>query len=210
MGRHPFAGNYLGAQDKSIEDCIRERRFAYGNQKVTNVKQPPGTLSLSQIPPRLAQMFTAAFMTINRPEPREWIEALEDLSKSLEQCPAHIGHHFFQELVTCPWCEIEAKTGLMLFPFVSSDKNSEEKGFNIFTVENLLASFNTQRNLPAKPLKTNILPSPSPDAVEVKRDFWTKVFGFACLYLMISVFLVSMFAFVNSFVWNLIALGAFL
>ncbi|NJM53317.1 MAG: hypothetical protein HC846_07920, partial [Blastocatellia bacterium] len=35
LGRHPFAGNYLGDEDKSLEDCIREYRFAYWNEAVT-------------------------------------------------------------------------------------------------------------------------------------------------------------------------------
>ena len=98
LGRHPFSGNYLGAEDKSLEDCIRERRFAYGNEEFTQVKQPPGTLSLSQVSLRVAMMFDRAFMTEDRPEPREWIEALEDLSSNLKQCVAHIGHYYFQEL----------------------------------------------------------------------------------------------------------------
>jgi len=93
LGRHPFAGNYLGDEDKSLEDCIREYRFAYSPEAhLWNVKQPPGTLSLDAVSPRLAAMFERAFLTDDRPEPREWIEALEDLTDSLKQCALHIGH----------------------------------------------------------------------------------------------------------------------
>lgn len=179
LGRHPFAGNYLGAEDKSLEDCIRERRFAYGNQETTNVKQPPGTLSLTQITPRLKTMFERAFFTEERPEPHEWIEALEDLSASLKTCSVHIGHHFFNELFACPWCEIESKTGLMLFPFVSSVKANAENGFNIFTVENLLASLEIPQNLPAKPFKPTILPMPSADALRLRGKNQNRLVGFA-------------------------------
>ncbi len=177
LGRHPFAGNYTGAEDKSLEDCIREHRFAYGSEEITNVKQPPGTLSLVQIPPRLAVMFERAFFTEERPEPREWIESLEDLSASLKQCSVHIGHHYFNELFACPWCEIESKTGLMLFPFVSSGKNSGEQGFNIFTIENLLASLEIPQNLPAKTFKPTFSPLPSTKARELRTANKTRLIG---------------------------------
>lgn len=169
LGRHPFAGNYLGAEDKSLEDCIRERRFAYGNQEITKVKQPPGTLSLSQISPRLAKLFERAFFTDKRPEAREWIEALEDLSENLKQCSVHIGHHFFNELFECPWCDIELKTGLMLFPFIGKNQNGTEQNFDIFTVENLLATLDIPENLPAKPFKPQIIPPPTAEVKKLKE-----------------------------------------
>ena len=171
LGRHPFAGNYLGAEDKSIEDCIRELRFAYGDDaEHRKVKQPPGTLSLSAVSPRIALMFERAFLTEDRPEPREWIEALGDLSENLEQCGLHPGHYYFNELGRCPWCEIEGQTGLMLFPFVTNGKNAgDEKPFNIFTVENLIASFGIGENLPAKLFLPTFLPPPSVEIVEAKQ-----------------------------------------
>lgn len=193
LGRHPFAGNYLGEEDKSLEDCIRERRFAYGNQTLTNTKQPPGTLSLTQISPRIAAMFTAAFMTQNRPEPREWIEALEDLSNSLNQCSVHIGHHYFNELTACPWCEIESKTGLLLFPFISSNNAEFANDFNIFTVEKLLASLEIPNNLSAKPLKLSIIPPPSAEAIELHKNerdkFIILAFAELCIAFIFSVYL---------------------
>jgi DNA-binding helix-hairpin-helix protein with protein kinase domain/Flp pilus assembly protein TadD len=209
LGRHPFAGNYLGYEDKSLEDCIRERRFAYGNEDITGVKQPPGTLSLSQVSTRVAMMFERAFMMDDRPEPREWIEALEDLSSSLKQCAAHIGHHYFQELTSCPWCELESKTGLMLFPFVSSDSNSE-KEFNIFTIENLLASLDIPKNLPAKPSRPAVLPPPSPEALELGAEHRNRLLGFAAFELII-VFFISLAAAPScGFILGIVALAMFL
>ena len=191
LGRHPFAGNYTGAEDKSLEDCIRELRFAYGdNAEFTKVKQPPGTLSLDQISPRLATMFERAFLTEERPEPREWIEALINLEENLEQCALHPGHHYFNELASCPFCALEAQTGVMLFPFVNSITADGERTFNIFTVENLLNSFGAMRNLPAKPFKTEILLPPSPDVFDrqqtVRRRQWGLIFGqfFMLVFLM--------------------------
>lgn len=199
LGRHPFAGNYLGAEDKSLEDCIREYRFAYGNENVTNVKQPPGTLSLSRLSPRVADLFKEAFFSHQRPEPREWIEALEDLSNSLKQCAAHIGHYYFQELNVCPWCEIETKTGLMLFPFVS---NESEKDFNIFTIENLLASINIPNNLPVKPFKSSIVPPSSLEMKAVKKEKLMYLVGLSILQFFAVLILLAMFNF-----WDAVFFG---
>ena len=174
FGRHPFSGNYHGAEDKSLEDCIAEYRFAYGKTaELKRVKQPPGTLSLSQVSPRVAELFERAFSSENkeRPEPREWIEAFEDLSDNLEQCNFHPGHHYFKSLTACPWCEIESQTGVMLFPFISSAKNaSGEQPFNIFTIENLISNLGISTNLPAKPPKPEILPMPSPRHCRSSND----------------------------------------
>ncbi len=190
LGRHPFAGNYLGDEDKSLEDCIRERRFAYGaDARLWNVKQPPGTLSLAAVTPRLAAMFERAFLTEDRPEPREWIEAIEDLSDSLKQCALHIGHFYFAELHACPWCELESKTGLMLFPFVSGNKAAGEEQFNIFTVENLVASLAIPQNLPAKPPKPLTLPPPSPEAAKVRGENLSRFVMLAILQFCVVVFL---------------------
>ena len=158
LGRHPFAGNYTGGEDKSLEDCIRELRFAYGKDAhLWKVKQPPGTLSLDAVSPRVAMMFERAFLTEDRPTPREWIEALEDLSNNLQSCKMHPGHHFYNELDACPWCALETQTGLMLFPFVSqTNRLSDGENFNIFTVENLVASLDVSSNLPAVMPKSGV------------------------------------------------------
>ncbi|MDQ2747012.1 MAG: hypothetical protein M3T96_07120, partial [Acidobacteriota bacterium] len=172
LGRHPFAGNFLGEEDKSIEDCIREYLFAYGENAIKyRVAQPPGTLSLSAVSPSVAALFKRAFLSRdNRPEPREWIEALGDLEENLEQCRLHPGHFYFNELENCPWCEIESQTGLMLFPFVTGGKRADgEQPFNIFTVESLITSFGIGETLPVKPSLPPKLPPPSAEIVEAQR-----------------------------------------
>ncbi|HQU84060.1 MAG TPA: tetratricopeptide repeat protein [Pyrinomonadaceae bacterium] len=173
LGRHPFAGNYLGKDDISIEDAIRQLRFAYGNEThIRGVKQPPGTLSLSAMPPRISLMFERAFLTEDRPEPREWIEALEDLKENLKQCAMHPGHHYFQELFACPWCELETKTGLMLFPFTGGNQTLEgEETFNIFTIENLLTQIVPSKELALrKPSLPTLIPFIEPEEnVEIER-----------------------------------------
>ena len=172
LGRHPFAGNYLGEKDKTLEDCIAEFRFAYGkNAKKYNVRRPPGTLNLGEVSPRVTELFERAFdeKKMNRPTPREWIEALVDLSENLSQCAVNPGHRYFNDLVACPWCRIEAQTGLMLFPFVFNEEHTNgETPFNIFTVEKLISQLGTQRNLPVKleKPKTLTIPEPAREIVE--------------------------------------------
>lgn len=212
LGRHPFAGNFIGEEDKSLEDCIREFRFAYGEDAyIRRVKQPPGTLSLSAVSPRIALMLERAFLTEDRPEPREWVEALEDLKDNLKLCAMHPGHHFYRNLTSCPWCELETKTGLMIFPFTSGNQSLEvEEEFNIFTIENLLSQINPPRNLPAvlpKPaLTTPTLPE---ERVEMeKRQNYQNVVVFAVAQVFLIFFLTFVFGSGIAFFIGLITMSA--
>ncbi|MGI8668545.1 MAG: helix-hairpin-helix domain-containing protein [Aridibacter sp.] len=198
LGRHPFSGNYLGEKDKTLEDCIREYRFAFGkNSGVKNVKQPPGTLSLREVSPRVAELFERAFdEKTTRPSPQEWIEALAQLSENLEQCIFHPGHHFFNNLSSCPWCKLEGKTGLILFPFTIKGENGDgEKPFNIYTVENLIANIGKNSNLPAtlpKPVFSRSS-QPTPKFAEINEQERNKqimiVGGYFLLVIILMVFL---------------------
>ena len=206
LGRHPFSGNYTGAEDKSLEECIAEHRFAYGETaELKRVKQPPGTLSLNQVSPRIAALFERAFSSanVNRPNPREWIEALEDLSNNLEQCSFHPGHLYFNELAGCPWCAIESQTGVMLFPFFGSakDTNGEEQ-FNIFTIESLISNLAIPTNLPARPPKPEILPMPSPEIITSQQKNRNRQFviigaHFFTLTLLMTIFGVGISCFLG-------------
>ncbi len=211
LGRHPFAGNYLGGEDKSIEDCIRELRFAYGDgAEHRSVKQPPGTLPLNAVSPRVALMFERAFLTEDRPEPREWIEALEDLSNNLEQCVAHPGHLYFNGLAACPFCDIESQTGLMLFPFVTTGVHpGGEKPFNVFTVENLIANLGISQNLPAKPPPPAALPPPTGEVVEARKQnrkylyisLTAQFFGLIFLMAVIGIGIATFFGICSLIFW---------
>src|SRR5207248_2951126 len=51
MGRHPFAGRYLGTGDLPIEKAIKEYRFAFGRSAQTMLMSaPPMSLGLADIP----------------------------------------------------------------------------------------------------------------------------------------------------------------
>lgn len=211
LGRHPFAGNFIGSQDKSLEECIREVRFAFGNEThLRGVKQPPGTLSLSAMPPRIALMFECAFLTEDRPEPREWIEALEDLKQNLKQCAMHPGHQYFQELFACPWCELETKTSLMLFPFTSGNQTLEgEETFNIFTIENLLSQIvPSKESALQKPALPTLIPFIEPEEnVKIERQImFQHTIVLAMIQLLLILFLTYAFGSGAAFFIGLIAM----
>jgi DNA-binding helix-hairpin-helix protein with protein kinase domain len=132
IGRHPFSGRFLGDEEAPLERAIKEFRFAYGADAETRrMRQPPGALSLDAVPASLAELFRRAFLSTNRPQPREWIEALDALSKSLKKCQLHSGHNYFQDLAECPWCEIETRARVRLFNFLVPSAGSERGHFRL-------------------------------------------------------------------------------
>jgi len=91
LGRHPFSGIFRQGQgDKTIEDAIREFRFAYSpNRGATEMDQPSWVPPLSIYPPEIANLFLRAFSAQgasgSRPSSHEWIPALEGLSHNLRR-----------------------------------------------------------------------------------------------------------------------------
>jgi DNA-binding helix-hairpin-helix protein with protein kinase domain len=135
IGRHPFSGRYLGDEEMPLERAIRELRFAYGADAETRrMRQPPGTLALDAVPAPLAELFRRAFLSTDRPQPREWITALDALSKSLKKCQLHSGHSYFQDLAECPWCEIETRARVRLFNFLLPGASSQRGHFRLYEI----------------------------------------------------------------------------
>jgi DNA-binding helix-hairpin-helix protein with protein kinase domain/Flp pilus assembly protein TadD len=168
LGRHPYSGNFVGAAvDKTLEDSIKELRFAYGPGSASRqVRQPPGTLPLEAVSPDVAVLFERAFTTINsRPRPQEWIDALQGLSSNLTQCRQQLSHYYYKQLNNCPWCLIESNTGALLFPVVYSRQTSN---FDIVTIERLLSSTRMPPFLSSAPVKKSAAASASPE-VQLER-----------------------------------------
>ena len=126
MGRHPYAGIYLGQGDMPIEKAIAEFRFAYGERcHARDMETPPNALPMSLVPPAIAQLFERAFTEIGiqtgRPSAGEWVAALDVFRRQLRTCGADRAHKFPAHLPTCPWCEIEARSGMQFFlPLLSA------------------------------------------------------------------------------------------
>src|SRR5262245_9646356 len=62
MGRHPFAGRYLGKGDMPIERAIAESRFAYSRDTSrTRMAPPPYTPSMDAAGPAITDLLERAF-----------------------------------------------------------------------------------------------------------------------------------------------------
>lgn len=139
MGRHPFAGRYLGSGDMPIEKAIKEYRFAYSNSASLMMMQPPpGTVHMGAIPFEVSDLFERAFSKESgrensRPKPEDWIKNLDLLEKKLRKCNHKEGHIFSDVNKGCPWCDLEQKTGVVLFHAA------------IATGTHLISAFNLQR-----------------------------------------------------------------
>lgn len=120
MGRHPFAGRFLGRGDMPIEKAIVEFRFPYGKGRTAvQMEPPPNTPEITSASMPIALLLERAFsrdsVIASRPRAFEWIAALEMLEKQLAQCKSNASHFFFRGLNNCPWCNIERTTGVILF-----------------------------------------------------------------------------------------------
>jgi DNA-binding helix-hairpin-helix protein with protein kinase domain len=121
MGRHPFAGRFLGRGDMSIEQAIGEFRFAYGAARASiQMEPPPNVPPISIASQPVSLLFERAFSHAGtrdgvRPTGKDWIAALEGLEKQLKPCHANLSHHYFNALDHCPWCRLETATGAVLF-----------------------------------------------------------------------------------------------
>jgi DNA-binding helix-hairpin-helix protein with protein kinase domain len=120
MGRHPFAGRYLGPGDMPIEKAIAEFRFAFSNKaQLKQMAPPPNTLALRSVSDELAFYFERAFspeaLKQGRPSANEWFASLDRLRNSLGTCKQNKSHHYLKTLGACPWCEIESQSGIVLF-----------------------------------------------------------------------------------------------
>jgi DNA-binding helix-hairpin-helix protein with protein kinase domain len=132
LGRHPYAGRFLGTGDMPIERAINENRFAFGARASTyNMIRPPNTVGLEILPPEIASLFETAFApAINRqprPSAKEWVQALGQLSAELVQCPINSAHQYSRFSSSCPWCSFEQSTSVVLFGIsVSPSPNGHE------------------------------------------------------------------------------------
>ena len=112
MGRHPFAGRFLGSGEMPIERAISEYRFAYGRSaRSYEMQTPMHALPLSAVSSQLVDMFERAFSQQAsqgnvRPTGSDWYNTLKGFLQSLRSCPADRGHVYAAHLPSCPWCNL--------------------------------------------------------------------------------------------------------
>jgi len=133
LGRHPFAGKYLGSGYMPIDRAIKENRFVYGvDSRSKMMEPPPNTLPLNSTTNEIVKLFESAFNPNSlfhaRPSAKEWVLSLTDLSKQLKPCYKSSSHFYFEGLANCPWCSFEKKLGI---DFFQTQKYSPLQSFNI-------------------------------------------------------------------------------
>jgi DNA-binding helix-hairpin-helix protein with protein kinase domain len=149
MGRHPYAGRFLGKGEMPLHRAIAEFRFAY-SAKATNMEPPPNAPLLSDFPDYIADAFEKAFLRAGvqqRPKPEKWIELLERLEGDAKQCSKNAAHHHVQGK-PCPWCRMEqAYPGFIAF---TSSPNIHVAPITMDTsqVEALIASIKDPGGVP--------------------------------------------------------------
>jgi DNA-binding helix-hairpin-helix protein with protein kinase domain/Flp pilus assembly protein TadD len=172
MGRHPFSGTFLGRGEMPLEKAIRENRFAYGREaKVRQMRQPPGSLSMDCVTPRLAALFDLAFSSGTiRPGSADWIPALEELSNQLKRCQTNNGHYFLAALSVCPLCDIENNSGAILFNVVATVTWRTQGTFNLATLWAQVSAVERPGPLPTLPARASLILSPSKEATDLRKS----------------------------------------
>lgn len=120
LGRHPYAGRFLGVGEMPIERAIAEHRFAFGGHATDHqMQRPPNTVGMEILPSRVATLFESAFAPPAhrrlRPSATEWVQALDQLAAELVRCQRNSKHHYPRSAPLCPWCSFEQSTGVLLF-----------------------------------------------------------------------------------------------
>jgi len=112
MGRHPYAGRFLGTGEMPLEKAIAEYRYAYSRSAAAlQMAPPPQTLNVGKTVPELEVLFERAFSRGSaspdaRPSAHEWRVALGGLSNRLQTCGVEPGHKYPRQLASCSWCEL--------------------------------------------------------------------------------------------------------
>ena len=191
MGRHPFAGRFVGRGEMPPERAIREFRFAYSQTAATKeMLPPPHALNLGAVSYDVASLFERAFSSqgarVGRPFATEWIASLEQLSKELKACDVDRTHKFHLRVPACPWCAIE-KAGGPSFFLSAGAAIDFGSGFDVSALINELSTLNLSGIRPdAPPIGTSaaVTPRPLPEDLVTRRRLSILLFVMSGLVLL--------------------------
>jgi DNA-binding helix-hairpin-helix protein with protein kinase domain len=176
MARHPFFGRFHGSGEMPMERAISEYRFVYGpGAAAMHMEPPPATLRLNGVTRDMAVLFERAFsrqgsQPSGRPTAREWVTALQDLEAHLKKCSVNPAHQFVDTLTMCPWCDIEAVSGVPLF--LVALVGSAQTGFTIAEFWGKVISVRNPGPSPVLPRVEGRTVSLSPAALELQQATW--------------------------------------
>lgn len=195
MGRHPFSGQYLGPGDMSIEKAISEFRFAYGVGVASRqMKPPPATLPLEAVA-QLAPLFEQAFLSSGikpsaRPRAQEWVRTLGETAKNVQQCSRNPGHHYLKVASRCPWCEIEGKSGIVLFNTVTINVAGSHGAFNVDAIWTQILAVSHPGILPLIAVPAARV-APSPKVQRAKQQRLVRRWVGSCISVLLVAFIAA-------------------
>ncbi len=187
MGRHPFAGRFLGRGDMPIEQAILEYRYAFSrNAAALMMAPPPQTLPLEQIAPQLTPLFERAFgrgseQPAARPTAEQWHVAIAEQIKQLQACTADRGHKFSAGLSKCPWCQLMlagAPNFFLSVTFRATTPDVLNVTPEITALWRAIETAPRPRAIPLPPAPTSalhVVATPPPPAVESAQALATMV-----------------------------------
>lgn len=188
MGRHPFAGRFLGRGDMPLETAISQYRFAFGPTAQANeMSPPPRSLALEVASPQIVQLFGRAFgRGSERPDARpmasEWVTALDSFKKQLRSCTIDRSHSIPPHLSSCPWCEMLRAGGPSFFVPVLVQVAQQGGVFSIEAIWAEIERVSVPSPKYVRPAATQsgpILPTPIPASLAEHREQWVVVSIFA-------------------------------
>jgi hypothetical protein len=111
QGFHPFAGRPLSGATTGEQvhvHCIKQKIFPY----VTNPQFAPPVAAppIGALPAVLQNLFSRAFLTTNRPTPKEWADTIEMIEARLVQC-SNNPDHWYPSDGACVICEVNYNVG---------------------------------------------------------------------------------------------------
>ncbi len=178
MGRHPFAGRFLGRGDMPPDRAIREFRFAYSQNAATReILPPPHALPLSSVSFGVANLFERAFAPAGthgaRPFARDWVTALERLARELKGCDVDPAHRFHSSLPGCAWCTVERGGGPAFFISASASLQAGAGGTfdfqKIWAAITAIASPSVPPDSPAASASVSVVPNGIPKDLVTRR-----------------------------------------
>ena len=117
LGRAPFTGINLSKEEFDEEKAIRTKEFAYSLLR-THKKLLPAknSLDFKNLSPGIINLFHESFENIGtRPAPAQWAGELDELGRTIIQCPQSRLHFYPKMMRECPWCMFEKKAGIVYF-----------------------------------------------------------------------------------------------
>ena len=120
-GTHPYqAKGRLVENAPSTEAKILLGHFPYG-MRHKEIAPPDHAPPFEMLHPEMRKLFDRCFTRGHgspdqRPTAREWYSLLRNLDSTFRECGTNPNHLYFDQLRSCPWCEIEPRRGRDPFP----------------------------------------------------------------------------------------------